>query len=727
VSEPVRIEPERLLAQTAWVRRLALSLSRDESSADDLVQDALAAALRKPPPDAASEGALQAWFAAVTRNLAIHRARGESRRGEREHAVARPEFERSQERLRELEDLRGELVKHVLTLPEESQQVVLLHFFEELDSAEIARRLGIPDSTVRNRLRRALAELRERIERRHGSDWRNLCLFVLPSAGAKVAVGGGTLAALFVVGSKLNLAASLLLLLASGWFAARPQVDPSLAASIPEQLGASALVGDQLLASAKAEDRREPAAPSARRDATLAGGLFCQGEIRSSAGGKVESARVRFRDETRVLVATDERAAGWYAVSGLSPGHYTVETEAERYRKRTFEVDLDGLKNPGRFDLTLDPTAFVQVRFVDENGKLVRMGGIARQLEQELGLSVVATSGKPPAQLPPSASGHIWFGIGHWYSGANASFHPLPFVEPGSSGALEISGDLPCFVSLVVRGRVLASQLVAHAGEVVEFPVDLPALQKERASVRLRFVDVHTKTPVADLPVQLGPSWRSGRNTNTDADGLVNFEDQPLIPLRLVYRGIERRVELHAGENDMLTIEVPALRKLRVRIIDESGKPIEGVVSWIPIATNLSAEEFDSYNSALAQAGKTTEVEAVDSRLRVTARPQYGPGAWTSVGAIVEAGAEPVELELHALRGLEIEIAWHQKPEGDRNLLFRAPDGEPCLRRYAYGEGSESVRLAPGEYSVEAWQGAQRLGTQKISIRPDTRRIELTL
>jgi RNA polymerase sigma-70 factor (ECF subfamily) len=724
VSEPVRIEPERLLAQTAWVRRLALSLSRDEASADDLAQDALAAALLRPPPDAASEGALRAWFGAVTRNLAIHRARGESRRQRREQAVARPELERSQERLRELEELRGELVRHVLALPEHEQQVVLLSFFEELDSAEIARRLEVPDSTVRNRLRRALAELRERLERGHGADWRNLCLFVLPSTGAKVAAGGGTLAALFVVGSKLNLAAALLFLIGSAWFATRPV--PELDAS-PGSVKTSAAAPAEtvsLEASAGAGSTRE--VPSERKQAAAAVSLFCQGEIRSSAGGTVESTRIRFRDEAHVLVASDERAAGWYAVGGLAPGHYTVEAEAERFRQRSLQVDLDGVKNPARFDLVLDPTVFVQVRFVDENGKLVQMGEPGRQLEQELGLSVVATSEKPPAQLPPSANGHVWFGIGHWYSGAQPFNRPA-FVDSGSSGALEISGDLPCFVSLVVRGRVLASRVVTGPGELVEFPVDLPGLQKERGNVRMRFLDAHTKAPIADMPVQFGPAWRSGRPVKTDADGLVSFVDQPLIPLRLIYRGIQHRVELHAGENEMLTIEVPGTRKLRVRIVDESGKPIEGNVSWIPLAQNASAEEFGSYSSTQATAGKLTDIDAVDTRLRVYARPQNAPAPWICVGNVVEAGTEPVDLELHALRGVEFELAWHSKPEGDRDLLFRAPDGEPCLRRYAFGEGSESVRLAPGEYSVEAWQGRQRLGTQKISIRSDTRRIELTL
>ena len=123
----------------------------------------------------------------------------------------------------------------------------------------------------------------------------------------------------------------------------------------------------------------------------------------------------------------------------------------------------------------------------------------------------------------------------------------------------------------------------------------------------------------------------------------------------------------------------------------------------------------------------SSDLEALDSRLRVQARPGIAPAEWMSIGAIVEAGTEPLELELRAVRGVRFEIAWRKKPEGDRDLLFRAPDGEPCLRWYAYGEGSDEIRLAPGEYSVEAWQGAQRLETQTISVRPETKRVELSL
>src|SRR5690349_11176777 len=243
MDEPVPIDPERLLAQTAWVRRLARSLARDEASADDLVQETFVAALRRPPGGAVSDGRLRAWFGFVLRNMAIRRTRSELRRGEREQRSLEAGRTDSDERAEELEELRAELFRHVKALAEPARQVVLLRYFEELDSAEIARRLGVPDSTVRNRLKRALAELRERLQRDHGPDWRNLCLFVLPNTGAQVAVGAGAVAAaaggLWIAGSALGLGA-LVLVLWITMHGSDSRVDPERLAALPLEITDSA-------------------------------------------------------------------------------------------------------------------------------------------------------------------------------------------------------------------------------------------------------------------------------------------------------------------------------------------------------------------------------------------------------------------------------------------------------------------------------------------------------
>lgn len=56
----------------------------------------------------------------------------------------------------------------VAALPEKARAIVVLRYQEDLDTAEIARILGIPVGTVKSQLQRALGLLREKLSRRLG-------------------------------------------------------------------------------------------------------------------------------------------------------------------------------------------------------------------------------------------------------------------------------------------------------------------------------------------------------------------------------------------------------------------------------------------------------------------------------------------------------------------------------------------------------------------------------
>ena len=64
---------DELLDHLDWARALARTLVRDEATAEDLVQDAFAAALRRPPTE---RGKLRGWLGRVLGNAARQRARG---------------------------------------------------------------------------------------------------------------------------------------------------------------------------------------------------------------------------------------------------------------------------------------------------------------------------------------------------------------------------------------------------------------------------------------------------------------------------------------------------------------------------------------------------------------------------------------------------------------------------------------------------------------------------
>ncbi|MEM7309579.1 MAG: sigma-70 family RNA polymerase sigma factor [Planctomycetota bacterium] len=189
-------EVERLLTHAEWVREVARTLVHGVSLADDVAQDAWAAALERPP---ASVDNARGWLRQVLLNRARQTGRAESRRRRREEAAARPEAQPSAAELEDRAARQAEVLRYVLDLEQPFREVVLLRFFEDLRPPEIATRLGVPLKTVHSRLQRAFDKLRARLDREYG-DTRTWCaaLAVL-SAGREVApaaAGGSVLSAL---------------------------------------------------------------------------------------------------------------------------------------------------------------------------------------------------------------------------------------------------------------------------------------------------------------------------------------------------------------------------------------------------------------------------------------------------------------------------------------------------------------------------------------------------
>ncbi len=154
---------EQLMAEMAWVRQLARALVKDDALADDVVQDTWIVAAEQQPD---TNRPLRPWLARVVRNLIITRRRSEARREERASAYDSERSTPTPAELIERVELQRALADELLALGEPYRSTVLLHFVEGLSSAEIARRLGIPDATVRRRLKTALDQLREALGKR---------------------------------------------------------------------------------------------------------------------------------------------------------------------------------------------------------------------------------------------------------------------------------------------------------------------------------------------------------------------------------------------------------------------------------------------------------------------------------------------------------------------------------------------------------------------------------
>ena len=204
-----------IAAQSAWARRLAIALARDVQAGEDLAQEAMLASLRHQP-----SGNARSWLARVLRNLARLRRRSEGRRDAREREAARTDSPDDPALVLQRIELQESLLGAVRALPEPYRNTILLRWFEELEPEEIARRTDTPVRTVHTRLQRALALLREELDRRSQGDrsrWLAAWLPLVPPPHSPL-----PWALAMQAKTKLVIAAVSLAAVASLWIALRP-------------------------------------------------------------------------------------------------------------------------------------------------------------------------------------------------------------------------------------------------------------------------------------------------------------------------------------------------------------------------------------------------------------------------------------------------------------------------------------------------------------------------
>ncbi len=149
-----------------YLRRLARALVRDEAAASDLEQETWRAALEHREPLREP----RAWLAATAKRLAWTAGRSERRRADRERRAAKPESSVSAS----LDA--GDLLQNALRqLDEPFRGVVVARYLEGLEPREIAERDGTALGTVKSRLKRGLAKLREGLDAEHGGERRAWC------------------------------------------------------------------------------------------------------------------------------------------------------------------------------------------------------------------------------------------------------------------------------------------------------------------------------------------------------------------------------------------------------------------------------------------------------------------------------------------------------------------------------------------------------------------------
>lgn len=166
------------------VYRLALRLTRDESRAQDAMQDAFLQVYRKIG-QFQEQSAFTTWLYRITVNAALMRMRSEKRHRESSLEEASPRYSEQGEIAEPVDDWSAavdddagnrELAKYAQVaideLPETYKSVFVLRELEEMSTEDVAQILDLTIPTVKTRLHRARLALRKALaERVKGTDF----------------------------------------------------------------------------------------------------------------------------------------------------------------------------------------------------------------------------------------------------------------------------------------------------------------------------------------------------------------------------------------------------------------------------------------------------------------------------------------------------------------------------------------------------------------------------
>lgn len=386
--EPIK-EPsplDEVLAEERFIRSLAKKLARDDELANDVFQETLLAALRRPRRPSSP---LRSWLARVVHNRVVQTHRLRMRRQEHEALADDPRAELSPAERIERDGVRAHVLRAVEEMDEPYRSAIVLRFYEDLEPRDMAAKLGVPVETARTRVKRALGLLRARLDREYGDDTPRWCsallLWNVPGRGAGAAAAGAGSSALRWTAGLVALAGGAALLWLALGRGPTPREElalapaPAIAAPVAaEPTGARGVE--------RAQDAGSPLAPLAVR------------LVRRDDGAAVAGARITFEtlEGRRVERATDAQGAvsiPWPTGRGLALAIDATETTLP-HEARLTALARDQLEGP--WTIAVEGSTEVEGRTIDRFGEALAAARVT--------VLALDADDRPDDELAPLAS-----------------------------------------------------------------------------------------------------------------------------------------------------------------------------------------------------------------------------------------------------------------------------------------------------------------------------------
>ncbi len=585
------------------LKNVARSVLRNAADADDVVQDAWIAASQNRSTPVLDRGA---WLGGVVRNLARSNVRDRIRRREREMRSERPEIAEADPvaeaaQLETIEAVRAA----VRRLEERQKSVVTMHCFEGLDTRAIATRLGISQSSVQRDLRLANESLRVSLRSQYGGSMRALGLglvgaFPWETSDLKdvsfVAKAGGSAAGLVALSKWLAAALVLVLgvvVVARTWNPGgeadplpEPNVDAELAGLDPGDRGEVDGVierltsGDrEVISNGTEDDETSGTAPESESQPVVA-------TETSPASGTTQ--------EVLVVDPTGLPVPGADLVSTLASGDVILGTTDSRGRA---SLDLGVIDDSALFD-TNPVNRAVQLfarspGYVDTHCYLVEKESAERSILTLpfIGLSMRITG----RVLQPDGAPAVGALVVRNYANSRQDPRGEPVREDAEGrfyglrrfqamtderGAFELTGVPRSLHNLQVTADGFAA--IGHTVEVGDGSVSECTIELQRGGSIAVTVLAVDGTPAVGAVVDIAPvklSIATPVRGATDDAGRLRIDGAVATTTLLVasFAGARASKEVNVinGEETSVTLQLKETRRIRIRLVDDSGEPLQ--------------------------------------------------------------------------------------------------------------------------------------------------------
>lgn len=558
-------EAEALLAEADWLRRLARGLVRDAHAAAEIEQETWLAALRARPAARAAE--LRAWLTVVARNFARRARRDAALRGTHEPRGAREERREGPDEFVARVELQRRLAEELLALDEASRGVLVLRYFDELSSVEIAERLSITHDAARQRLARALAKLRERLDRGNAGGRAGWMAALLPLAhGPKAAIPGG----LILMGTKTKLVAALALAALAIWIWKGPlspgpqqPEPPKIAGGTPDAPSGHEPPAEPVSAlDAAASTAREPVlvpTPESRA-ADPAPQNVLRGIVLDPTDRPVEGARI---------VASSSVSYDYQTLDLVIAGRSQTAGEARSGADGRFELTLD----PARaYQLAVDRRGFAQATL----GRRRTGETVVVHLPHAAAIEGRVTQGAANA---PIAGASVRCFLRGNDSRDGARFEQSTLTDAQGHYLIDTLPPGILFLEVHASGWPSPGWIEVHpeAGRTITRDVHVDATTWYTG----RVLDARTRAPIEGA--QLGTIWVLKNTVRSDAAGAFRLPldegSDGQIYVRAAgygFRNFQAPDAQAAASPDGFEILLEPARSVRGRVVDDQGRPVAG-------------------------------------------------------------------------------------------------------------------------------------------------------